>query len=54
MVDKESILMLEQQKRRAEEDKLAAITALEARAREFMIEKEEKKRLVEKIKALNS
>ena len=54
MVDKESILMLEQQKRRAEEDKLAAITALEARSREFMIEKEEKKRLEEKIKALNS
>ena len=33
---------------------MAAITALEARSREFMIEKEEKKKLEEKIKMLNS
>jgi len=52
--DKESILRLEQQKRRAEEDKMAAITALESRSREYMLEKEEKKRLEEKIKMLNS
>lgn len=52
--DKESVFRLEQQKRRAEEDKMAAITALEARSREFMIEKEEKKKLEEKIKMLNS
>lgn len=54
MVDKEAILKLEQQKKRAEEDKLAAINALEARSREYAIEREEKERLEEKIKALNS
>ena len=54
VVDKESILRLEQQKRRAEEDKMAAITALESRSREYMLEKEEKKKLEEKIKTLNS
>ena len=54
MVDKEAILKLEQQKRRAEEDKQAAINALEARSRDYANEKEEKERLEEKIKALNS
>ena len=54
VVDKESILRLEQQKRRAEEDKMAAITALESRSREYMLEKEEKKKLEEKIRTLNS
>jgi len=54
VVDKGEMLKLEQQKRRAEEDKMAAITALEARSREYMIEKEEKKKLEEKIKMLNS
>jgi len=54
MVDKEAILKLEQQKKRAEEDKLAAINALEARSREYAIEREEKERLEEKIKALDS
>jgi hypothetical protein len=33
---------------------MAAITALESRSREYMIEKEEKKKLEEKIKMLNS
>lgn len=33
---------------------MAAITALEARSREYQMEREEKKRLEEKIKALNS
>ena len=46
--------MLEQQKKRAEADKQAAITALESRSREFILEKEEKKKLEEKIKILNS
>ena len=54
VVDKGEILRLEQLKRRAEEDKMAAITALETRSREYMIEKEEKKKLEEKIKMLNS
>ena len=41
----EQILQLEKEKRRAEEDKNAAITALEMRSREFMQEKEQKKLL---------
>ncbi len=39
------MMQLEDEKRRAEEDKAAAITALEARSREFVIQKEEKKKL---------
>lgn len=45
---------LEEEKRRAEQDKAAAITALEERNREYFQEREEKKRLEEKIRALNS
>lgn len=45
---------VEEQKRRAEADKLAAITALEQRSREFLQEKEEKKRLEAKIQAMQS
>ena len=54
MVDSEAVLRLEQQKKRAEEDKQAAVAALEASSKEFIKEKEEKKRLEEKIKTLNS
>jgi kinesin family protein 3/17 len=50
----EQILRLEREKRRAEEDKNAAITALELRSREFMQEKEAKKLLESKINAMNS
>ena len=45
---------MEQQKKRLEEDRQAAITALELRSQEFEREKEEKKRLEAKIKALKS
>ena len=45
---------VEEQKRRAEADKLAAITALEARSREFMREKEEKRRLEARIATMQS
>jgi len=45
---------LEAEKRRAEEDKAAAINALEAQSKEYLMEKEEKKRLEEKIKMMNS
>jgi kinesin family protein 3/17 len=48
------LVQLEEEKRRAEQDKAAAINALEERNREFYQEKEEKKRLEEKIRALNS
>ena len=54
MHNKEEFLRLEQDKKRAEEDKEAAITALEARSREFLLEKEEKTKLEEKIKQLAS
>ena len=52
LVDKRRLLEVEEQKRRAEQDKLAAITALEARSREFMKEKQDKLKLEERIKQL--
>ncbi|KAK9834774.1 hypothetical protein WJX74_010161 [Apatococcus lobatus] len=54
LVDKRHLLEAEEQKRRAEADKLAAITALEQRSREFMLEKEEKRRLEVRISSLQS
>ena len=45
LIDKKRLLQLEEERRRAEQDKVAAVTALEARSREFMQEREEKKRL---------
>ena len=44
------LLQAEEQKRRAEADKLAAITALEQRSREFMLEKEEKRRERDRVR----
>ncbi|KAL0226918.1 hypothetical protein P9112_014242 [Eukaryota sp. TZLM1-RC] len=54
IVDKRKVLELEEQKRRAEEDKLAALVALESRSREFLLEKQEKKKLEEKISTMQS
>ena len=54
IMDKEVVYKLEEERRRAEEDKAAAITALETRSREYMCEKEEKKKLEEKIRMMNS
>ncbi|KAG7400147.1 hypothetical protein PHYBOEH_006855 [Phytophthora boehmeriae] len=54
VVDKRRLLELDEQRRRAEEDKMAAIRALEERSLEFMREKEEKKRLEQRITALTS
>ena len=45
---------LEAEKKRAEEDKVAAINALEVRSREYMIEREEKKKLEDQIKFMHS
>lgn len=45
-------LQVEEQKRRAEADKLAALTALETASAEFMREKQEKKELEAKIQAM--
>lgn len=54
ILDQEELLRLEQDKRRAEEDKEAAIFALETRSQEYMIEKQEKIKLEQKIKELTS
>ena len=43
VVDKRRLLELDEQRKRAEEDKMTAIRALEQRSMEFMKEKEEKK-----------
>lgn len=51
-VDRQKLLVLEDEKRIAEADKAAAIEALEFRSREFLMEKEQKKRLEDKVKAL--
>jgi hypothetical protein len=45
-------VQVEEQKRRAEADKLAALTALENASVEFMREKQEKKELEAKIAAM--
>ena len=45
VVDKGVLLSMEQQKKRLEEDKKAAITALELRSQEYEREKQEKMRL---------
>jgi len=52
VVDKRRLLELDEQRRRAEADKMVAIKALEARSLEFMHEKEEKKRLEQRIAML--
>lgn len=49
VVDKRRLLELDEQRRRAEQDKMAAIRALEKRSMEFMREKEQKKRLEARI-----
>ncbi len=54
VVDSEAVMRLEQQRKRAEEDKAVVVKELEVRSREMIVEKEEKKRLEEKIKVLNS
>jgi len=45
---------LEEEKKKAEMDKEAAINALEIRHKEFLQERDEKRRLEEKIKMMNS
>eukprot|EP00607_Mallomonas_marina_P001744 CAMPEP_0182437936 /NCGR_PEP_ID=MMETSP1167-20130531/85389_1 /TAXON_ID=2988 /ORGANISM="Mallomonas Sp, Strain CCMP3275" /LENGTH=237 /DNA_ID=CAMNT_0024631041 /DNA_START=140 /DNA_END=850 /DNA_ORIENTATION=- len=54
VVDKRKLLEIDEQRKRAEADKLAAIRALESRSLEFMREKEEKKRLEQRIAKLQS
>lgn len=50
----DQVWTLEIERRRAEEDKVAAINALEVWSWEYMIEREEKKKLEEKIWIMNS
>jgi kinesin family protein 3/17 len=52
VVDKRRLLEMDEQRRRAEEDKMVAIQALEARSLEFMREKEEKSKLEDRIELL--
>jgi len=52
VVDQRRLLELEEQRKRAEADKMAAIRALEARSLEFMREKEAKRHLEERIATL--
>jgi Kinesin motor domain len=52
--DTYKVLELEEEKKKAEADKEAAIEALEMRSREYMSEKEEKRRLEERIKMMSS
>eukprot|EP01033_Poteriospumella_lacustris_P001594 gene1595-1159_t len=54
VVDKRRLLELEEQRRRAEADKIAAIKELEAKSLEFLREKEEKKKLEQRIASLTS
>ncbi|KAK9805923.1 hypothetical protein WJX73_005541 [Symbiochloris irregularis] len=54
VVDKRHLLAVEAERRQAEADKVAAITALERAAREFMRDKEDKARLEARIASLQS
>ena len=45
LVDNTSVIQLEEDKRRAERDKVAAVVALEQRSQEIVQEREEKKKL---------
>jgi hypothetical protein len=54
MIISENAVQLEEQRRRAEADRLAAMTALEARSQEILAEKEAKRRLEARIAGLQS
>lgn len=54
VMDKEVLYKLEEDKRRAEEDKAAMVKILETRSKEYVKEKEEKRKLEEKIKLMSS
>lgn len=54
MFDMQRVMELEDEKKRAEADKEAAIEALEMRSKEYLTEKDEKRKLEERIKMMNS
>ena len=53
-MDKRALLQLDEQRRKAEADKMRAITELEARSQEFLKEKREKRDLEQAIEAMQS
>ncbi|KRX02482.1 P-loop containing nucleoside triphosphate hydrolase [Pseudocohnilembus persalinus] len=53
-IDKTKLTQLEEDRRRAEQDKNMAMAALEARSKEFFQERELKRKLEEKIRSINS
>ncbi len=54
IIDKSKMHQLEEEKRKAEQDKFAAMAALERRSREFFLERDEKRKLEEKIRSMDS
>ena len=54
LVDASKLFQLEEEKKRLEEDRVAALEALEQQSRDFLQEREEKKRLEQMIKQLES
>jgi len=54
LVDKRRLLEVDEQRRKAEADKLRAITELEMRSKEFLVEKQEKRDLEKRITELQS
>lgn len=54
VVDKRKLIELEEQRRRAEQDKMAALMNMERLSRDLLTEKNQKKKLEERIKEMNS
>ena len=54
LIDKPRVIQLEEDKKRAELDRKNAMVALEKRSKEFFQEREEKKKLEEKIRSINT
>jgi kinesin family protein 3/17 len=54
LIDKGRLLQLEEDKRKAEQDRVAAMAALEARSKEFFVERDEKRKLEDKIHMMYS
>ena len=54
LVDKRRLLEVDEQRRRAEADKLRAITELEVRSQQFLVEKQEKRSLEKRIAEMQS
>lgn len=54
LIDKSRLVQLEEDKKKAELDRKNAMVALEKRSREFFQEREEKKKLEEKIRSINT